>query len=216
MIVALLSAGLAALIYLIAGPSLGAFGVLIKTLPVAILAVWAGRSTHARGAWLGVCGLALSALADALIEWRFLAGLLGFLVVHLFYIGAFVRFDTALRLVRLVPALLWGVLALPALTTNAGSMAVPVWIYGLVILTMIWRAAAAMPRLGPNAPTLGFFGALIFGISDTVLGYERFVEPLAGSRLLVLSAYWSAQAMLASSFVLRESESDAAKGGGNA
>jgi uncharacterized membrane protein YhhN len=70
-----------------------------------------------------------------------------------------------------------------------------------VIFTMIWRAAAAMERPGWNAGAIGLLGALLFGLSDTLLGYTRFVQPLPASSLLVMGTYWGGQALIATSFL---------------
>jgi uncharacterized membrane protein YhhN len=84
--------------------------------------------------------------------------------------------------------------------THAGGLAIPVLIYGIVIFTMIWRAAAALESAGWNAGSIGLLGAILFGLSDTLLGYSRFVGPLPASNLLIMGTYWGGQALIATSF----------------
>ena len=148
-------------------------------------------------------GLLIGALADAAIEFNFLAGLATFLLAHLLYIAAFLLVEARLRLVRLAPVGLWAALALPMLVRNAGALAVPVLVYGLVIFTMIWRAAAAVDEPGWNAGMIGLIGAALFGLSDTLLGYVRFVSPLPASDLLIMGTYWGGQTLIAASFLKR-------------
>lgn len=168
--------------------------------PVAILSLIVFRSVQKEGSRLAAFGLALSAVADGVIEWSFLGGLVVFLLAHLFYIAAFVAVDRRMRFSRLIPVAVWAAVVLPLIASRAGALGAPVLIYGLVIFTMIWRAAAAASFSGWNASVMGLCGALLFGLSDSLLGYSRFVGPLPASRLLVLGTYWSAQALIAASF----------------
>lgn len=198
---------LTALVYLMAGDSLGPWGPLVKAIPVAALATLLFRAGGEGAGRLCALGLAVAAAADAIIEFSFLGGLGAFLIAHLFYIAAFTRLEPQARPQRLVPVAVWGVLALPPLVGHAGPLRLPVLVYGLVIFTMIWRAAAPVRSLGWNPPTLGLLGGILFGMSDTLLGYTRFVEPMPGSRALILGTYWLGQAFIAGSFLK-------AKGGG--
>lgn len=191
----------AAVSHLLAEDALGPFGPAVKAIPVLVLAVLVFRAQPQPGQRPAVSALAISALADMVIEFSFLGGLATFLVAHLFYIAAFTRIESRPRPRRLVPVLLWAVLVLPVLVRHAGPLAGPVLIYGLVIFGMIWRAAAAVAALGMNNATIALVGAVFFGISDTLLGYSRFVAavPLSGSA--VMGTYWSGQFLIALSFL---------------
>ena len=169
--------------------------------PVAILSLLVFRSAPKAGSRLAAFGLACSAVADGVIEWSFLGGLVVFLLAHLFYIAAFVAVEPRGRFSRLLPVALWAAVVLPLIVSGAGALGAPVLIYGLVIFIMIWRAAAAAPFSGWNASVMGFCGALLFGLSDSLLGYSRFVGPLPAPSLLVLGTYWPAQALIAASFM---------------
>jgi len=169
-------------------------------IPVLALAGLVLKPPFTRARRVAGVGLLIGALADAVIEWSFLGGLATFMVAHLLYIAAFVLVEARLRLVRLLPVGLWAVLALPVLVNHAGALAVPVMAYGIVIFTMIWRAAAAVEEPGWNAGMVGLAGATLFGLSDTLLGYARFVGPLPASDLLVMGTYWGGQGLIAASF----------------
>lgn len=203
MTIAAVIAVLLALVHLFAVESLGPLAPLVKMAPVAILGGLVLRApvTPARR-WAGL-GLLIGAVADAAIEFSFIGGLVTFLVAHLLYVVAFVRVDARLRLLRLLPVALWAAVALPVLVKSAGPLAVPVLIYGVVIFSMIWRAAAAMEGPGWNAGAIGLLGALLFGLSDTLLGYSRFVAPLPASNFLIMGTYWGGQALIATSFLKR-------------
>lgn len=203
MIIAAVIAVLLALVHLFAEDVLGPLGPLIKMMPVSILGVLVLRAPASPARRLAGLGLLAGAVADAVIEFSFLGGLAVFLVAHLLYIAGFVRVDRRLRLARLLPVALWAAVALPVLVTHADALAIPVLVYGIVIFTMIWRAAAAMEGPGWNAGTIGLLGAMLFGLSDTLLGYARFVEPLPASNLIIMSTYWGGQALIATSFLKR-------------
>ncbi|MBX7184415.1 MAG: lysoplasmalogenase [Vicinamibacteria bacterium] len=201
MILAAVVALLLALVHIAAGDSLGPLGPFVKMGPVAILGGLVLRAPATPARRLAGFGLLVGALADAAIMFSFLGGLAVFLAAHLLYIAAFVRVDARLRLARLVPVLVWATVALPPLVAGAGPLRVPVLAYGIVIFTMIWRAAAAWGSAGWNAGTIGLLGAVLFGLSDTLLGYTRFVQPLPASSLLVMGTYWGGQALIATSFL---------------
>jgi alkenylglycerophosphocholine/alkenylglycerophosphoethanolamine hydrolase len=191
------------IVHLLAENALGPWAPLVKMTPVALLGVIVLLAPPERARRVAGIGLLIGALADAAIEFNFLAGLATFLVAHLLYIAAFVLVEPRLRLVRLAPVVLWAAMALPVLVNNAGGLAVPVLLYGIVIFTMIWRAAAAVETPGWNAAMIGLVGAVLFGFSDTLLGYVRFVAPLPASDLVIMGTYWGGQGLIAWSFLAR-------------
>lgn len=203
MTIAAVIAVLLALVHLFAVESLGPLAPLVKMAPVAILGGLVLRAPVTPARRMAGLGLLIGAVADAAIEFSFIGGLVTFLVAHLLYVVAFVRVDARLRLQRLLPVALWAAVALPVLVKSAGPLAVPVLIYGVVIFSMIWRAAAAMEGPGWNAGAIGLLGALLFGLSDTLLGYSRFVAPLPASNFLIMGTYWGGQALIATSFLKR-------------
>jgi uncharacterized membrane protein YhhN len=204
-------AALAALLHLFAKEYLGPLDPLAKMTPVLVLAVLVLRAPPSPARLLAGVGLLLGAVADAVIEFSFLGGLAVFLLAHVLYVAAFVRFEPRLRLARLGPVALWAALVLPVLVSQAGALALPVLAYGLVIFTMIWRAAAATESFGWNAGTLGLAGALLFGLSDTLLGYSRFapqgqtgaLTAPPASNFLIMGTYWGGQTLIAISFLKR-------------
>ncbi len=203
MTIAAVIAALLALVHLFAEEFLGPVAPLVKMAPVAILGGLVLRAPATPASRMAGLGLLIGAVADAAIEFSFIGGLVTFLVAHLLYVVAFVRVDARLRLLRLLPVALWAAVALPVLVKSAGPLAVPVLIYGVVIFSMIWRAAAAMEGPGWNAGAIGLLGALLFGLSDTLLGYSRFVAPLPASNFLIMGTYWGGQALIATSFLKR-------------
>lgn len=191
----------AALIYLFAGESLGGLTPLVKMTPVAVLAALVLSAPGKPAARIAGFGFLMGSLADAVIEYSFLLGLAVFLFAHLFYVAAFVRLEPRWRLLRLLPVAVWAAFALPPLINGAGPLALPVLAYGTVIFIMIWRAGAAVRGEGFDSTVIGLLGALLFGLSDTLLGYARFVAPLPASSFLIMATYWAGQTLLAACFM---------------
>lgn len=114
-------------------------------------------------------GLALSALGDALLVWpqHFVAGMAAFAGAHVAYVRAFGlrprRYGVAL-------ALLGGAALFLRAAPPPAPLAAPVAAYALLLAAMAWRGAA---RAGPQRR-----GALLFLLSDALLGYGLFAGPV--------------------------------------
>ena len=172
-------------------------------MPVLALALLVGKGPRDSYTRLIASGLAFSALGDLLLELqgRFLAGLLAFLMAHLLYGSAFwldVR-DPAWP--RVVPFAIWGALAWAALRPGLGALAGPVLFYLLAILAMMWRAWARVgrSRRGPESAWWAAAGALLFGLSDTLIALDRFRAEIPLARWPIILLYWAGQWGLARS-----------------
>jgi uncharacterized membrane protein YhhN len=62
---------------------------------------------------------------------------------------------------------------------------------------MMWRAAA---RWGDHpGATAALAGAVLFGLSDTLIAIDRFRVPLPGAPYAIILLYWAGQAGIAAS-----------------
>jgi uncharacterized membrane protein YhhN len=154
---------------------------------VASLAPWRGA-----GARLVAAGLLAGVTGDVLLELpgRFVPGLSAFLLGHLAYVAAFVlaRRDPALGRLAVFAAWAGGVYAF--LLPGLGAMALPVGAYVCVIGVMMWRAAALA---GTPEGRRAAVGAVLFGLSDTLIALDRFHEPIPGVRYPIILLYWAGQ-----------------------
>ena len=171
--------------------------MLVKPMPVAILAwlVFTERpDVYGRRI---AAGLVLSAVGDALLatDEHFLAGLFAFLAAHLAYAFAFLSDERRRRLERALPFVVWIVAARAYLQPNLYTMAGPVTVYMVAIGLMMWRAAARVGRAGAGTPAewSALAGAVLFGLSDTILAVNRFRTPLPFADVLVMVLYWAGQ-----------------------
>jgi len=194
----------AALLYL-AGLAVDAPALRLPSKPVPVLAlaalVLSGRRDGYATALAG--GLTLSALGDLLLEvpGHFVAGLATFLCAHLAYTVAFVREERRLRIARALPFALWLLGAFVWIRPGLGEMTVPVVVYMLAIGTMTWRAAARMGGAASDdaGARAALVGAILFGLSDTLIAIDRFRAPLPAAPYAIILLYWAGQAGIAAS-----------------
>jgi uncharacterized membrane protein YhhN len=142
---------------------------------------------------LGFCLLGDVALLHA-TETRFLVGLGAFLVAHLAYVWAI------LETVR-ADGFPWPILvAVPFLAVlhakagrdivrHAGPQKGPVFVYQLVLFVLVLVAAG-------TGDWLLLLGCMVFVVSDTVLGHDRFVHERRWAPLTVIVTYHVAQTLI--------------------
>lgn len=143
---------------------------------------------------------------------RFVAGLIAFLIAHLFYIAAFTSEITVLVWWPLIPLAAVGVILYIVLAPSLGKLKLPVLLYIAVILLMTWLACTRLLQPGDTAGTAvlasqggalaACSGAVLFVISDAVLALNRFRGAFRAAALLNLSTYFAAQALIAGSLGL--------------
>ena len=154
---------------------------------------------------LVVAALLLSAVGDVMLldSARFTAGLVAFLFGHLVYIAAFFTHgDAPLALAHLAPLVLWGGVAFWLLRPGLGALKTPVLLYICVLMTMIWTATEFAAGSGAAHARLAAAGAVVFGVSDTLLAMARFRRPFPLAQPLMLSTYYAAQILIAASAAL--------------
>jgi alkenylglycerophosphocholine hydrolase len=173
-----------------------ALALLAKPLPVIVLAL--GVFAHARGPLRrGVTiGLLASGVGDLLLGLDlFLPGLAAFLGAHLAYTVGFLADTRVLSASRALPFAVWGGLLLERLWPGLGGLALPVAFYVVAICAMMWRAAARVGRR--SGAVWGLIGAVSFGLSDSLIAWDRFRTKLPGVAVPVMLFYWLGQAGLA-------------------
>lgn len=215
----LLAAVLSGVLYLVPSPVGPWWSWVLKPLTTMLLIGVAARglpATQAGPAGEAVrygrtmlLGLLFSLAGDVFLmlpgDW-FIPGLASFLCAHVAYTVAFFR-----RRPVWDPPRSGGVLALllgfggfmyrqfiPALRPQGFVMLIAVAVYVLAILLMTLRAV-----LTQN--TVIAVGAVLFLISDAVLGWNRFASPVPLADLWIMVTYWLGQGFLAYSVSERPS-----------
>jgi uncharacterized membrane protein YhhN len=149
--------------------------------------------------WWFVAGFVACLAGDILLmlpRERFVAGLAAFLVAHvLFAIGFLVPGDLALAAavlgsaVVVVGTVTVGATIVRAAASTSATLGLAVAAYIGVISAMVLAAFA-------HGGAWGVIGALAFYASDTLLGLDRFVAPLAAAPVGVMATYHLALAGL--------------------
>lgn len=173
-----------------------------KGIPVAALIILLAAGGRDRYTVLVMAGLAFSLAGDLLLELPgdlFVPGLAAFLVGHLFYNAAFLVRCRRLLLLRLLPLLAWATGIYLLLAPRLGELALPVLGYVCVLFSMMWRAAALPGTAGMarTAARLALGGALLFGLSDSLLAIGKFLGPFPWLDYPVILTYWLGQAGIA-------------------
>ena len=154
-------------------------------------------------------GLIFALTGDVLLlyvpqnESYFLYGLGAFLLCHLFYTRAFyLDFKSAPELDKKgarIAILLCAILAICYyffLRSHLGIMKLPVMIYMLVISMMMMMAAFRNQRVNKGSFQLVLFGAMFFMLSDSILAYHKFVQPIAHGGSWIMATYMIAQYLI--------------------
>jgi uncharacterized membrane protein YhhN len=167
---------------------------------ILLIAVQAGWPDVSRYKVAIIAGLLFSLAGDVFLMLpsdRFVAGLVSFLVAHLFYIAAFTSGTGFGFSWRLLPCAIYGILIFSILAPHLGKMKLPVVVYMVVILVMAWQAWERWHQTGQSTALLASLGAVLFVVSDSALAVNRFRGPYKMARVLTLSTYFAAQWLIA-------------------
>lgn len=158
---------------------------------------------------LGDCFL-IFAVADV---FYFLYGLVAFLLAHIVYSAAFFRdFKNSPQSSKLYGHLtlfLMGVFSMSYYTwirDYLNNFRIPVLVYIFVISIMAILAAYRYKRVNLISFRLIYWGAIFFVISDSVLAYNKFVEPFSLAGVLIMSTYMIAQYLITIGAIERKIE----------
>ncbi len=198
-------AALAALAYLFAPEHLPeflneSFAPLIKASPIWVLAYLAFLAKDVPLHNRLSLALTLSGFGDLLLSLEiangFAYGMGAFLLAQLSYISGFWPRRRPLASLSwpdkavLVGVLVWAVGLGIWLLPLAGAIAPALMTYFSALSLMVLLALIS------DAPRIAKIGALLFLLSDSLIGIDRFVAPLPERHLAVMASYYLAQAML--------------------
>jgi len=159
-------------------------------------------------------GLIFSLFGDIFIVWEhshFNFGVVSFGVAQLLYATAFgfEPINVVVFLALLFPSVHTYSLYLPNLK---GFLIGAIGGYMLMITIMIWRAITGLQvslrsKAWQWTKLCSCIGAVLFGISDLILGLNKFYIPVPFARAIVMVTYYGAQLGIAlSSFTVNQSE----------
>ncbi len=140
-----------------------------------------------------------------LVESYFIFGLLAFLVGHLLFIATWRQHRnlatpdslTGLQRLRMAfPVVLYATGMVVVLYPYLDRLRVPVMLYAGVLAFMVLQALFRYGRT--SAASFGFVlaGSVLFMISDSLLAFNKFIEPVAHSGFWIMLTYTTAQFLL--------------------
>jgi uncharacterized membrane protein YhhN len=186
-------------------PYTGRFAV--KVLPIVLLLVAAIAAPAFRGKMLLLAAIVFSGAGDVILDLgfqgSFIAGLVSFLIAHLWYIGLF-RLDISFGRIDwqpTLPAVIYPVAMAIFLWPYLGPLKIPVAVYVAVIATMM---IFAINRQGGGRTVI--FGALFFVVSDSLLALNKFYAPHPAAHYAIMTTYYLAQYLIVSG-ILKEKTS---------
>lgn len=174
---------------------------LTMLLIVALAFGYHGDDHNGSHAWI-LLGLCLSLLGDIMLMLpvdRFLQGLAAFLVAHLCYIVGLAQGPLVLNLVDGLLLILVAGVYFGVLRPHLGSMRWPLLCYTLMMIALVWVAAAAWRASLTAGSAAALVGALLFLCSDALLAINRFRRPFPHATAWVMSSYFAAQFLIAAS-----------------
>lgn len=137
-------------------------------------------------------------------ELFFLLGLGSFLVTHLLYAKAFrhLGYEKTGLLTRrkiLILPFLFFLIGNSLLLWKGipGELKIPVLVYSSAITLMSLTCLNLQTKISPTAFKLLFCGVLLFVLSDTFIGINKFHTPLPQARVLIMLPYLTGQYLIA-------------------
>lgn len=170
---------------------------ILKFTPMLIAAAVLARSLQRAAAWPMAIGFVAAAGGDLFLaldrQGNFTFGLACFLVTQLAYSMAFCRHRRAFlrRWAWWLPVVVFGLAVLAWMWPSLGGDRLPVAIYVAALVGMAVTAATVESRPGRL-----FAGAVLFVVSDALIGITRFVADFPFSVLVIIALYMLAQYLI--------------------
>lgn len=185
----------------------------LKPLLLLPLIVTVFISTNFKNKIILLAALVFSWIGDTLLLFvfkdaiYFILGLVAFLTAHIFYIVLFAKelkkangkFE--LKKPGLIVIAIYLSAMLLVLIPHLGGLTIPVIIYAVVISSMLYMAYLLSFYWPKPASIYLLTGAVSFILSDSILAFNKFYQPIPMSGLLIMATYLYAQWALVRSCV---------------
>ncbi len=188
----------------------------IKVLPalISIIIILVFRPSVALFYILLAVALIFCALGDIGMETKFLAGVLFFLIAHLFFTANFLLHSYLLG-VSLIPILAFfisyvvlifviivAVRFLDSSEPRLGPLKIPLIVYVLILSLTLSSSLILWLTAGNPLGFVPFIGAIIFVISDLLIGVRLFHRRFNKAEFTIFSTYYFAIFLLTLSFTI--------------
>lgn len=99
-------------------------------------------------------------------------------------------------LIKILPFAIYVVLLFALLIPNAGNLAIPIFVYGIVISMMAGSASLREGNTSQTSYRWALYGSLLFLVSDSILAIDKFYTAIPIVGLWVMATYTGAQLLL--------------------
>jgi uncharacterized membrane protein YhhN len=175
------------------------FSWLMKVMPIIILLHFSWQNhTDSKSTrhMLFIAGLAFSACGDFFLDYDrvnwFVFGLGSFLIAHLFYIFSLKPLRNVNIIKNLLPIVavycLYGISMFSLIFSGLGELFIPVLIYMTVLLVM-----GIFTLLSTKSNAWLVVGGISFIASDSLLGINKFYQPIPYASVWIMISYYFAQ-----------------------
>ena len=148
--------------------------------------------------WLGDLFL----LLDSKVTIFFIAGLVSFLITHIFYILYFLSIENSSpSLLKKQPLLIvltlcYGSALVVLLFPYLGDLKIPVIVYATVICSMLLSSLHIYYKTEKSSNLFFILGAALFVISDSLLAVNKFYQPIPKAGIWIMLSYCAAQYLI--------------------
>lgn len=172
----------------------------LTTILIVLLALKIGTKSIRPYFQLSIAALVFCLIGDSLLlnPDFFVFGLVAFLIGHLLFAASFIsKVGVSKNIWPLLPLLAFAIGFYIYMYEGLGALAMPVAVYIGVIVMMSWQGISMRYKQPSWDHDLIAIGVLLFMLSDSILAYNKFVNPLDYSAIYILSTYWAAILLLA-------------------
>ncbi|MGO4822086.1 MULTISPECIES: lysoplasmalogenase [unclassified Flavobacterium] len=176
-------------------------------LPFLITAVYV--TEHFSSKKFLIAALTFSWIGDIILlftdkgELYFIFGLIAFLISHLIYIVLFNKQikpkntrNKAVYWVGVTIIIVYLMVMLSVLLPSLGDLKIPVFVYAMVISTMLLFAFKGFLIWHKPANWYILTGAIVFVSSDSILAFDKFYSPIVMSSFFIMVTYLLAQYLI--------------------
>ncbi|MEQ8474225.1 MAG: lysoplasmalogenase [Marinoscillum sp.] len=142
-------------------------------------------------------------------DWYFLAGLGSFLIMQIIYCVVFKKSmnqEPSFSWKTASPLLILMVLVMLFIVPQTGDLQIPVSIYAICITTMLGFALFRKGMTSTSSYQQVMIGALLFVISDALIGVSKFMLDLPLAKVWIMVTYIPAQYLIMSGVVKHEED----------
>jgi len=181
---------------------------LVKLLPMTVLIYAASTQLKSTAGKIFIAGIIFSSFGDFFLDYDrvnwFIFGLGSFFVAHVCYLMALKPIENKkLSLVGLYSV--YGVAMFSLIAGGLGELFIPVLAYMTILLVM-----AIMTLVSKRSNTWLVIGGLSFVFSDSLIGIDKFYQPIPYAHILIMISYYFAQYALLRGFIASDNKQKAA------